>query len=94
MHHPQRTKNEYLLIQGFGATQKVATPVTKESLEDAEMDDSLWSEGETKLHHSSPMRIGHISRGRCGWQRVFRELAKGTEQPTERQFMKVKWVGK
>ena len=38
-------------------SRKVTTPLTKERLEDVEMDDALLSEEETKLCRSLTMRI-------------------------------------
>ena len=49
-----------LVTEGLGVTQKVTTPLTKECLEDAEMDDALSSEEETKLYQSFTVRIGYI----------------------------------
>ena len=39
----------------FGVIEKVTTPLTKERLEHADMDDALLSEEETKLHRSLTM---------------------------------------
>ena len=83
-----------LVIQRLGVTQKVTTPLTKERSEDAEMDDALLSEGETKLYLSMTGRIGYISHGRCDLQRKVRELAKGTAQPTEWHVMMLKRSGR
>ena len=70
------------MTQGLGVTQKVTTPLSKERLEDAEIDDA-----ETKLYRLLTMRIGYISHDKCDMQRVVRDLARGMAQPTERHFM-------
>ena len=62
----------------------MTTPLVKERVEDAEIDDEFLDETESLHYRSNSMRLSYLAQDRTDLQRVTRELAKGMGEPTER----------
>ena len=83
-----------LVVTGLGVSQRVATPLVKEKLnEDDDGDDEPLPPEDVKMFQSLTMRLGYLSQDRPDLQRAVRELAKGMSAPLRRHFVILKRVG-
>ena len=65
---------------------KVPTPLVKEKIEAADVEDIPLKQERTHIYQSAAMRMNYLAQDCTDMQRVVRDLAKGMQAPTERHW--------